>query len=249
MKKLIILFLLPLFNSVAGQQNLKDSVIHTFMIAPSFAYQLPGGDLADRFGNNQNVGVSFSFKTSSNWIYGVEGFFIYGTDVLEPGLFTNISTHQGYVLSTNGVYGDVRTYERGFNINFKAGKLIPMWGPNPNTGLLFTLGAGFLEHNIRIETPNGDVPQLMGDYRKGYDRRTNGVALTEFLGYQFMSNNGKINFFGGFEFVQGFTKNRRTYNFEIMSADNSSRVDLLNGFRVGWIFNIYKRKPNDFYIN
>src|SRR4051812_41993295 len=102
MKKLFILFLLPLSYSVFAQQSLKDSVIHTFMIAPSFAYQVPGGDIAHRFGNNQNVGASFSFKTSSNWIFGAEGFFIYGTDVIEPGLFSNISTSQGYVLSTNG---------------------------------------------------------------------------------------------------------------------------------------------------
>ncbi len=220
------------------------------MITPSFAYQIPGADLAKRYGNNLNVGGSIAYKSKTNWIIGVEGYFIFGNDIRESGIFDSISTNQGYILGTGGTYADVRTYERGYHFSVKAGKVFPvLHPPNKNSGVLVTGAVGFLQHKIRIETPSGDAPQLSGAYAEGYDRRTNGVSITEFLGYQYLSNHSLINFFGGFEFVQAFTQNRRSYNFDTMMQDTSKRFDTLNGIRVGWIFTIYQRKPREVYYN
>ena len=94
--------------------------------------------------------------------------------------------------------------------------------------------AGVLQHKIRIEDRTGGLPQLVGDYKKGYDRMTNGLALTEFIGYQHFSNDGRINFYVGFEFTQGFTKNRRSWDFLTQQRMDNNRLDLLNGLRIGW---------------
>jgi len=248
------IFFLPViflfcFAASTAQQSLRDSSISIFMICPSFAYQIPGADLAKRYGNNLNIGGSFNYKSKTNWLIGFEGFFIFGDDIRETGIFDSISTNQGYIIGTGGKYADIRTYERGYQFNLKIGKIIPTWGPNENSGILLTGAAGFLQHKIRIENATNDAPQLSGAYLAGYDRRTNGLALTEFAGYQYLSNKNRVNFFAGFEFVQAFTQNRRSYNFDTMMQDNTKRFDTLNGLRVGWVFAIFKRKPRDYYFN
>ena len=58
-----------------------------------------------------------------------------------------------------------------------------------------------------------------------------------------------VNFYGGFEFTQGFTKNRREMNFDTGQKDDLARLDMLFGFRLGWVFPIYKRIADKSYIN
>ena len=44
------------------------------------------------------------------------------------------------------------------------------------------LGGGFMQDKISINDVNGNIPQLDGAYAKGYDRLTNGVFATQFMG-------------------------------------------------------------------
>ena len=64
----------------------------------------------------------------------------------------------------------------------------------------------------------------------------------------FLNNKGTINFYFGFEFIQGFTQNRRDFNFDTMEKDDKKRNDFLNSFKVGWIFPLYKRAPQKYYM-
>ena len=63
-----------------AQKTAKDSAEKVFLLGPSFAYQQPGGELAERFGYNFSVGGSFMLKLKSNWIFGIEGQFIFGDE-------------------------------------------------------------------------------------------------------------------------------------------------------------------------
>ena len=54
-------------------------------------------------------------------------------------------------------------------------------------------------------------------------------------------------FFGGFEFIEGFTAGRRDYNYSTGKADNTKRFDLLMGVKVGWVLPFYKQAPEKFY--
>ena len=232
-----------------AQFNVRDSVVSFKMIGGTFAYQLPGGDMADRFGNNFSVGGTFQWKTKKNWIFGIDGNFIFSDQVKENSILSEISTSQGYVIGQDGFYAEVFLYERGFMFQAKAGKIVPVIGPNPNSGLMATIGVGLLEHRIRIEDKGNRAPQVFDEYKKGYDRLTNGLSLTEFIGYTHFSDHRLINFMAGFEFTQAFTKNRRDYNFDTMMRDDKSRVDLLFGFRLAWIIPLYKRMPREYYFN
>lgn len=234
---------------VSAQFNVRDSSRSFVMIGGTFAFQLPGGDLADRFGNNFNIGGTFQLKTRTNWIFGVDGSFIFSDQVKENQILKNISTSQGFIINDNGYYADVFLYERGFMFNVKAGKIFPLIGPNPNSGLITTLGVGILQHKILIEDKGNRSPQLSDAYKKGYDRLTNGLSLTEYLGYINFSNHRLINFTAGLEFTQAFTQNRRDFNFDTMTRDDKSRIDLLFGVRVAWIVPFYKRMPHEFYYN
>jgi hypothetical protein len=135
---------------------------------------------------------------------------------------------------------------RGFYAGLHIGKLFSIGLSNPRSGIRLGLGAGLLQHKIRIQDdPFKSVPQLSGEYKKGYDRLTNGFTITETVGYQVLSKNRRINLFAGFEFTQAFTQNRRDYNFDTMEKDENPRLDLLSGFRVSWILPFYFGKEAD----
>ncbi|MDQ3193060.1 MAG: hypothetical protein M3Q58_15860 [Bacteroidota bacterium] len=249
MKKHIILFLfsccLSLFSF--SQVNVSDSVISTPIIIANYAYQFPGGHLKERFGNSSTIGVSFLQKTKSYWLWGFDFNFIFGGKVKEDSLFRNMTTKNDFLINQHGALAEIRLFQRGLISTVKLGRMFPALGPNPNCGFVVLGSVGLLQHKIRIENPNNNTPQILGDYKKGYDRLTNGLAISEFVGYMYLSNNRLLNFYGGFEFVQAWTQNRRDFNFDTMEKDNTKRTDLMSGFKVGWVVPLYKKMPDKFY--
>jgi hypothetical protein len=239
--------LLYCFHSFSQKVNVKDSSVFAPMITVNYAFQLPGGDLAKRFGDNSSIGGSFMIKTKSNYLLGLDGNFIFSGQIKEDSLFSNISTIDGHIITANGEFADVRTYERGFTTSFKAGKIFPLLGPNPNSGFVFIGSVGLLQHKIRIETPGNTVPELKGDYKKGYDHLTNGLCISEFVGYMYLGNKRLVSFYAGFEFIQAWTQCRRDYNFSTMTRENNKRFDLMNGIKVGWIIPFYVRTSKNYY--
>ena len=104
---------------------------------------------------------------------------------------------------------------------------------------------------MRIETNDQVIPQLELEYRKGYDRLTEGVNFHQFVGYAFMANGGFYNFYGGFYFQEGLTKNLRTINFDQpdVAVSTKTRLDVQLGVRLGWMIPFYKRKTKEFYFD
>lgn len=232
-----------------AQKSVKDSSIAFTMLGASFQYQFPGGDLAERFGNNMNAGGFLNYKFANNWLIGLDGNFLFADKVREDGILDSISTDAGFIIAETGEYAKVYLYERGFQFTLKAGKLIPILGPNKNSGILVTAGAGLLQHKIKIDVDKDDVPELSREYKKGYDRMSNGLALTEGISYMHCSNRRLLNFMIGFECTQAFTQNRRSYNFDTMQRDTKKRIDLLYGVKVAWFFPLYRHSVNTFYYN
>ena len=193
----VFLFFLIIGLNLKAQHSIRDSSISFPMIGATFAYQLPGGNLADRFGNNVNVGPIFQWKLRSNWIIGIEGNFLFSDNVRENNILHKYLTPDGNIIDGSGHYSIVLLSERGFKIDMKGGKIFPVIGPNKNSGLMTTLGIGYLQHKILIETPESSIPYLEGEYLKGYDRLSTGLSITEFLGYINFGNKRLINFYSG----------------------------------------------------
>jgi hypothetical protein len=203
--------------------------------------------MVSRFGWNSNIGLHVDFKTKSSILFGLEGNFLFGSKVKEDVL-SILRTEDSAIIDQNGGYATVLNMERGFVINAYCGYLIKKLNPNPNSGILIKIGVGYMQHKIRIEHNKSPVPALEGEYVKGYDRLTGGINISEFIGYQLLSNSKLVNFFAGFEFVQGFTRSLRDWNTDQMRKDETKRIDLLSGFRVGWILPLYKRAPKSYYF-
>ena len=205
----------------------------------NYGIQMPGGDLAERFGRNAYAGGGLSYLTGSNWQIGLESGILFGTNVDEDPLL-NLRTPEGFIYGNNKSQANVQLRQRGLIVLGSVGKIIGLSNRNPRAGLKIALGVGLLQHKIRIqEDPESFVPQIAGDYKKGYDNLSNGLVLHQFIGYQLLGRSGRTNFFIGVEAAEAFTQNRRTTNFATFAPDPAERTDILWGIRIGWIIPLY----------
>jgi hypothetical protein len=251
LKKLLVVIFVFLLSGVASysQVSVRDSAISTSMIYGTYSFGWPSGDLAKIFGANSTVGAGFMYKTKSNWLFGVEGTFIFGGTVkIGDSILRRISTSDGYVIDANGQYADIDFSERGYTFFLKAGKIFSVIAPNPNSGIAILAGAGFIDDKIRIHNPGNTAPQIFGDYEKGYDRFNSGFAVSASAGYLFMSNSRLLNMYLGFEFMQAWTTFRRDVNFDTGTKDNYKPSTQFYNIKFKWIIPVYKRKPENYYL-
>lgn len=243
-KNLIILTGLLLSLAVSAQRNRylteeRSNEGNILLLNFSYGMQWPGGDLADRFGYNFTTGGTMDFLTKSNFIIGLQSTFQFGTEVKEDVL-ANLRNEDGIIFGNDGALANVKLRKRGIYLGGHLGKLFPIQSSNKRSGIRVTVGAGMLQHKIRIQDdPQIAIAQLGDAYKKGYDRLTNGFAFTEFIGYQYLAKNRRINFIAGLEFTQGFTQSRRSFNFDTRTRDDRKRTDLLSGFRLSWTLPLY----------
>ncbi len=245
-----LLLLLPALGSAQDYGEFDLNRGNGLLFNVSYAGHSPGGDFGKRFGDHFSFGSGLEFITDKgNWLLGVNFHYYFGNQVGENPI-SGLQNNVGGIIGTNQGYADIQLRMRGYYAGAHIGKLVSLGFPNPRSGLRITLSAGLLQHKIRIQDdPLSFVAQLSDEYKKGYDRLTNGFALTEFIGYQLLGTKKRINFFAGFEFTQGFTMNRRSFNFDTRTQDTTERLDLNAGIRVGWILPFYvgKRASEEIY--
>jgi hypothetical protein len=241
--------LLILAAQLNAQNVVRDSSLFDPHVSVSYAFHLPAGEMVDRFGNSHNIGLGFHIKSKTNWYYGVQASYEFGTKVIEPGLLQNLTLESGYIMDNQGQLSKLSIQQRGFMVTADGGYLFDIIGPNKNSGLLVYGGVGFMQHKIRIEHQENEIPQLEGEYLKGYDRLSNGLALHQFVGYYHMSNNRLINFYIGLEAWEGFTQGRRPIYFDTQEPGDAKRRDGLGGIRAGWTLHLYRRMSNGYYYH
>ncbi len=233
------------FASSHAQVTDPSKPIRVFQVNTWAGYYASMGNLSQRFGPGALVGLELSQQFKNGWKLGLSGGHFFGAEVLERDIMSNIATPSGDIITEAGIFEDYRLRSFGWALYGRLGKVFPIAGSNPNSGILIDLGVGVFQHKIWIETPTINSPQLMGDYKKGYDRLTNGLSINPFIGYQYLSNNKLINFYAGVDFHNAWTQGRRTVNFNTGLADNTPRIDQLIGFRAGWILPLYRRAEKE----
>lgn len=251
MKKLLFFIFILIFdiNKSYCQQSVKDSTIKASGVSLGYSYQIPQNDLAERFGNNSNIEVSFFQKYKSNFEWSVNGSYIFGRNVIEPGLLSNLITSTGTIINSGGNPADIAIEQRGFTATSGVAKIIPIFNINPNSGIKIKLDIGYQWHKIKIEELSNTVAALTKDKLPGYDRLTGGLFIKQNIGYQFMSDNEMVNFYIGFETGQAFTKSLREFNYDTGIPDTENRLDIYYGFRIAWFIPFYKRAPKEFYFD
>ncbi len=251
MKPFTSLFLALCFSTVImAQDKKKEEITGVPLVWMSAGGYLPGADMKQSFGANAMIGVGYIQKFKNNIFLGFEFNAIFGDSIYdETKLFQPIVARKEDFLASDGSFANIRLFERGLHVDAKFGKLFPVLGPNANSGILLLGGIGYMQHKVRIEVINNNVPILDKEGKKAFDRYTNGVSLSQFIGYIHLSDNRRTNFYFGFEIIEGFTQNKRAFNHYSQGPDNTSRLDILYGFRAGWILPLYKRKTQTFYYD
>lgn len=230
-----------------SQFSFIDSSINFFAFHSEFGYQFPGGDLKKRYGANYMIGGGSIYKFKNNWLIGGEINYLFGPNLRETGILDSLKTSKGYLIDGNGGQAEIYVSERGFNFFGKLGKTFPCFGSNKNSGIIVSLGAGFLQHNIRLDSPQNITPQISEEYEKGYDRLTNGFSIQEFIGFQYFGKYRLISFNIGIEFIQAWTQSRRSFDYDLRRRDTQKRFDTLTGVRFTWLIPLYRRKADMFY--
>ena len=204
-----------------------------------FGAHLPAGDLSDRFGSYLSTGLGVDLITNDDWVFGGQWNFNFGTKVKEDVIST-VRGDDGLIFGENGdIASSIALRLRGMYLGAHLGKIFRL-NAKKRSGIRTTVGAGFFQHKVRIQDdPVVLVPQLNKTYKRGYDRLTNGVGITEFIGYQHLGPLRRANFIIGIELTQAFTQNRRNFNYDTRSQDSGSRLDLSYGFRLGWQLPFY----------
>lgn len=209
-----------------------------------YTYQTPLADLKKRFGNSSNIGFEYYYKNKYNFLIGVSANFIFGNTLRVDSLFQNLLTVDNRILNESGGYASLKLGERGNFFGAKIGKLFCL-NPQKNvhSGILVTVGGGYFSHRIFILDRSNSIAQLRGNYQQGYDRLTAGWALHEYVGYMHLSRNKRINFTIGADITTAFTKNLRSYWYDVQhAAPTATRFDVLLGARLSWMLPIYTKK-------
>lgn len=217
------------------------------LISPYYTALFPIGELSNRFGFCNNVGLNISYKLQKNFIIGAEGSFIFGTRVKENPLSSISTNSTGQLINQNNTLGDIPIQMSGFDIALRIGRLFSVSKKHPSSGIILSVAPGFLEHKIWIHANTNTYPQLDATYKKGYDRMTNGAMVGASLGYMYLEKKKFLSFYGGVDFKAGFTQERRNWNFDLMSADTHQRLDMFIGIKLVWVIPVFTNKDNEVY--
>jgi len=236
MKKVFLLMMFSVFLGSQIQAQESEKFQNTGITNLSFGYgiEFPFADLADRFGSNFKFTVGAERMTGSNWIFGLEFSYMFG-DTVKEDVLNSLRISNGEVLGSDNAYADVFLRQRGAFLGINVGKLFP-FNSKSRSGIRVTCAGGILSHYVRVRDDASSLPQVEGEYLKGYDRLTRGFALRQFVGYQHVTESKRVNFYIGLEFTQGFTSGVRSVNFDTgLPVSKERRFDGLIGLKAAWI--------------
>lgn len=248
-KKIYILLFSLLSITVAKAQN-DDTKRNVWLIFAHVGGDLPDGDLKNRFGANVNFGAGCMLKTKKNWLLNVEGGYLFGNTLRENTLQTAL-TKDGFILANDGELAVIRVFQRGVRLPIlRVGRMFPikLISANEHSGIFVLTGCTFLKHWIHIQDMSRNTAYFRDDYKKGYDRMTNGLGFSESIGYMYLDQKKLVNFYVAADFTQAFTTSRATfYEYKIGQTKQKQRLDMLWGIRIGLVIPVYGRNPDDFY--
>ncbi|MCC6461945.1 MAG: hypothetical protein IT260_15840 [Saprospiraceae bacterium] len=210
----------------------------------AFGTHLPAADMAQRFGQDGSFGLGLEWLSANNFILGAEGHYFFGGEAKEDPLAI-LRTPEGNIIGNDQYVATITLKQRGFYVGGTLGKLFLLG--KQRSGIRITLGAGMLRHKIRLQDDSQSIGAITGEYAKGYDRLTGGLAFNQFIGWQHLSNNRHANWMIGFEFNQGFTKSLRSWDYSSMRKLEGTRSDLRFGIRATWTLPFYLGNADNLY--
>lgn len=242
--KNIVAILILLF-SISSKAQIANFSKQGFFFSPSYAVQIPQADLKERFRTFSSIGLGTIYKTKRNLTFGIDYDWYFGNRIKESGTFSSITLDSGQIIDSDGNFSIVRLNIKGNYLTANVGYLINVPKDEPNSGILIQLGFGWMQHKIDVVSSQNKIPQLNGEYEKGYDKLTHGFAMKQFVGYQHLVNRNHFHFRIGLEFNEGFTQGRRTWDFNANKSGLDKRLDGTIAIKAGVVLPVFTKAKSD----
>ncbi|MBK8956218.1 MAG: hypothetical protein IPM34_11785 [Saprospiraceae bacterium] len=237
--------LFPIIFSICNASAQKTAVLF-----PEFHYVMgiPGADLSNRYGPHLGIGAGLNYQPKSELLnFAIRYSLIFGSDVREDVLKPFRTDFEGLLIGFDELLSEMKLRERAWLIQAATGGLIPLSEKTTKRlSLKWQLGFGFFEHKIRFVDDASSLPQFNSSLVKGLDRLSNGFALIPSLGYESLSNRGKFSYYAGIESIFGFTKNQRSYHYDLgISELGKSRLDLMIQMKLAIYLPFYPQSSSE----
>jgi hypothetical protein len=223
-------------QSLAGERNLDKAILFYAGYGPFSA----AGDLADRFGNGFSIDGGLSLMPAKKSLeLGFRVQFGFGNQVRED-ILANLRTTDGFLIGNQREPADIRLRQRQLFVGPAVGYTFQI-GKNQRAGIHVKSSVGYFFSRIAIQRDvvQGVAP-LNEEYLAGYDRLAGGLAIHQFVGYQQLALDRRLNFYVGAELMAGFTKQLRAYDIPTeMVPPQEGRTDILLGLKAGIILPFY----------
>ena len=208
---------------------------------------VPQGSWAQSYTTFGTVGFMAGVKTARNHYWYAKATSLTGARVEIPGLLSNLQTPQGQIIDNEGDVAQISISGRGGLLSLGLGHVFSTPSSNPNSGWMVKLGAGSMHHNVHFDYTENLIGPLEGDRVRGYDRLRWGAYGELLAGYWFMSNDQRINAFGGVHMGWARTFAQRSTNFDTLEPNAPEAWDGWWGVEAGWVFHIYRRAAKEFW--
>ena len=229
-KRYIILYFLFLYCSgLRAQANTNRSI----NLQASYLVEVPGADLADRYGLNGKFEFKLEYLTDANIaVYGKAGMRI--NQNVKEDVLASARTSDGFVIGVNGFYADLFGRKRGIDGGIGLDYLIPV----SKNDLRFGLAMVYTTHWVNIVDDSRSVPIILEESRQFYDRFVSGFGIEENLQYQFNIGSNKAALLLGLQFGQSFTREHRY----LLIGENtpSQRLDLYFGLKATYLLPLFR---------
>ena len=244
--RISFVIILVLFISLQGHSIGRDSSEVHNGISFSYGYHLPFMDLSKRFLSFSEVGARYEIRTKNGFLWRFGGSFLFRDTIKQTNILDGLTNENGYILTGEGEIANVFLWQRGFLADVTLGKVFRLG--NKGGSIAASLGGGFMQHKILLYSKEFYIPQVQEEYAKGYDRLTNGILLKESVHYRYFPNNRLLGFFAGVNGIQGFTKNRRAFNFDTRSVEDELRYDFSLSLELGVTILFNRKTPDEYYF-
>ena len=225
--------------SIYAQQFQRTDERPAFLVGIHYGIGFPLGDLDERFGQHNAIGLSPTYMFSKGWIFGLKGRYFFGNTVEEEGILQNLITERGFIIGNNRGPVSLSLKERGFAFHATAAKLFDLSESKSRSGIKVTSGVGVLWHRIRLQDDTRSAIQLFEPYDKGYDRLTGGPSVLLDVSYQYMSEDRGFNFNVGINYTYARTENLRGFNYDTREFADEKRNDHFLSLYATFILPIY----------
>ena len=234
-------FLFIFLNTLNAQENKQSA------FSVNYNYQFAFGNISKTFGNNSSVGLCYFFETTKNYLFGIEGNYMFGNTIKDDSIFDGISSSDGGIIGGDGQYANINLMEIGFNTYLLAGYCFHNLEKNLS-GVYLSQGIGYLQHKIFIDTKNQNIPQLNENMKKGYDRFSNGISAKFSIDYKFYHKKGMFQISSGLNYTIAHTKIQRNYDFaNNLVYPNKRKWDNFLGIKFEVIIPIQRKNDEQFH--